>query len=100
VYRDEESAKRRIEEPFPYVAPSFRPEGIGAESIAWLVAETNSGRVCPCELWLRVGPLVAAVTTSYDALRAAPEPDLEPVQRELAVILAERMAAAVESALD
>jgi hypothetical protein len=95
LYADEDSARRRLETSPPY-ATSFHPRGIGSDAVAWLVAQSDTERVCPCELWFRVGPFVGAVVTSYHG----PFPShlgesLDPIQEQLARLMAERMGAAL-----
>jgi len=91
LYQNEESAQRRMEGPLFYPTPSFRPKGIAVEAVAWLVAQSNDDRVCPCELWFRVGPIVGAVVTSYHGPFGGGEAKLDPIQEQLALLIAEHM---------
>jgi hypothetical protein len=97
VYDDEQSAQRRLEVPPFASTPSFQPKGIGNDAVAWLVAQSGDGRTCPCDLLFRVGPMVAAVSTSYHGPIRIYGAELEAVQEQLALLLAENMRAALSA---
>ena len=96
LYESEADAQRRLEDAPTYATSGLHPGDIGDSAVAWLgPGFGDAPAACPCELWFRVGPLVAAILTTYAG--PIPGPGLDPVQKELALLIVQRMRAVLES---
>lgn len=91
LYGTVAAAQRALaREPFASSGPAIPGEPIGDESVIWPEGRFGGQPGCPCQLQIRVGSVIVAITISH----RGPSPSNEKpdqAQTRLATILAERL---------